>query len=318
MSHASISLDAPIVITGHRGMVGSALVRRFAAGGCSELITATRQEVDLRSPEAVDAWFARRRPRYVVHAAGLVGGIGANQARPAEFLHDNLLLAANVIQAAHRHGVERLLYLGSSCIYPRDCPQPMCEEHLLTGPLEPTNEGYAVAKIAGVKACQAYRKQYGSRFIAALPANLYGPGDHFELEGSHVVPALIRKFHDCRTESSGGVTIWGSGRPRREFLYVDDLADACFFLLEHYDDPLPINVGVGVDVAIAELAELIRDVVCPQAELQYDASKPDGTPRKLLDTSRLTELGWRPATSLAEGLEKTYAWFQESDNAART
>ncbi|MDC0936298.1 GDP-L-fucose synthase [Pirellulales bacterium] len=318
MTFAPLAIDAPVMVTGHRGLVGRALLRRLADEGFEQLVVAPRTEVDLRDPRAVDEWFAATRPRYVIHAAGLVGGIGANQARPAEFLRDNLLIGATVIDSAWRHGVERLLYLGSSCIYPRECPQPMQEEHLLSGPLEPTNDGYAVAKLAGVKACQAYRRQYGCRFISTLPANLYGPHDHFTLEGSHVVPALIRKFHDCRASDAPGVTLWGSGTPRREFLFVDDLAHACLFLLANYDDAQPINVGVGSDVTIKELAEEIRATVCPDAEISWDATKPDGTPQKLLDTSRLRALGWQARTDLSTGLAETYAWFQEhaASNAA--
>lgn len=306
-----LSTDAPIVVTGHRGLAGSAIVRRLEASGFQRLVTAGREQVDLRNPAATDRWFAATKPRYVIHAAGLVGGIGANVARPAEFLHDNLMMAATVIDAAHRHGVERLLYLGSSCIYPRLCPQPMREEHLLSGPLEPTNEGYALAKLAGVKACEAYRRQYGCHFVAALPTNLFGPGDHFDLEGSHVVAALIRKFHDCREDQAPEVELWGSGTPRREFLFVDDLADACLFLLARYDEPLPINVGVGRDVSISELAATIRDVVAPEATIRYDRTKPDGPPQKLLDTSRLEALGWRAETTLRDGLVQTYQWFRE-------
>ena len=306
-----LAADAPMMVTGHRGLVGRALVRRLEKGGCENIITARRDRVDLRDPHAVEQWFSATQPRYVIHAAGLVGGIGANQARPAEFLHDNLLIGANVIHAAWRHGVARLLYLGSSCIYPRQCPQPMREEYLLSGPLEPTNDGYAVAKLAGVKACQAYRRQHGCRFISTLPANLYGPHDHFTLEGSHVVPALIRKFHDCRSGKTNRVTLWGSGSPRREFLFVDDLADGCLFLLANYDEEAPINLGVGVDVTIKELAETIRAAVCPEAEITWDATKPDGTPQKLLDVSRLTALGWKAKTNLSAGLAETYAWFRD-------
>ena len=306
-----LATDAPLMVTGHRGLVGRALVRRLQGGGYENIITAPRDRVDLRDPHAVDQWFARTQPRYVIHAAGLVGGIGANQARPAEFLRDNLLIGVNVIHAAWRHGVERLLYLGSSCIYPRECPQPMREDYLLSGPLEPTNDGYAVAKLAGVKACQAYRRQYGCRFISTLPANLYGPHDHFTLEGSHVVPALIRKFHDCRRGKTSGVTLWGTGSPRREFMFVDDLADGCLFLIENYDQEQPINLGVGTDVTIKELAETIRAAVCPEAEITWDATKPDGTPQKLLDVSHLTALGWEARTDLSTGLTKTYEWFCE-------
>ncbi len=305
--------DAPIFVSGHRGMVGSALVRRLRAAGCSRILVATRQELDLRVQSAVDAWFAEHRPRYVIHAAGTVGGIQANVARPAEFMYDNLLLHATVLRAAWQTGVEKLLYLGSSCIYPRDCPQPIREEYLLTGPLEPTNEAYAIAKIAGLTSCIAYRRQYGCRFISAMPTNLYGPHDKFDLTNSHVLAALIRKFHDACSTSAPTVTIWGSGAPRREFLHVDDLADACLFLLERYDEESTINVGSGEDLTIAELAATVRDVVYPDAELAYDRSKPDGTPRKLLDVSRLHALGWRHRIGLREGIADAYRWFCENE-----
>lgn len=301
--------DAPIFVTGHRGMVGSALVRRLDAAGFTRILTAPRSELDLRDGAAVDDWFAAARPQFVIHAAGTVGGIQANVARPAEFFHDNVLIAATVLRAAWQTGVEKLLYLGSSCIYPRDCPQPMREADLLTGPLEPTNEAYAVAKIAGVKGCLAYRRQYGCNFIAALPTNLYGPHDKFDLVNSHVLAALIRKFHDARVAGVPSVTIWGSGAPRREFLHVDDLAEACLMLLERYNEESPINVGTGEDVTIAELAAMVRDVVSPQARLEYDAAKPDGVPRKLLDVSRLKALGWRPRIQLRDGIADAYQWF---------
>jgi GDP-L-fucose synthase len=293
-------------------MVGSAIVRRLERDGFSRILGASRQELDLRNQAAVDQWFDVHRPQYVFHVAGLVGGIQANATRPAEFMYDNLLIHATVLRAAHQSGVEKLLYLGSSCIYPRDCPQPIREEYLLTGPLEQTNEAYAIAKIAGLKSCVAYRRQYGCNFISAMPTNLYGPNDNFDLESSHVLPALLRKFHECRGQSSPVATIWGSGRPRREFLHVDDLADACLFLLERYDDESTINVGSGEDLSIAELAETVRDVVCPQARLAYDASKPDGTPRKLLDVSRLRALGWSPKIPLKEGIADAYRWFCEN------
>jgi GDP-L-fucose synthase len=304
-----LNRDLPIFVTGHRGMVGSALLRQLSHAGFNEILTASRAELDLREQAAVDAWFDDHRPAYVIHAAGTVGGIQANRTRPAEFLYDNLMIHATVLQAAYRTGVEKLLYLGSSCIYPRDCPQPIREEYLLTGPLEKTNEAYAVAKIAGLKSCEAYRKQYGCHFIAAMPTNLYGPNDNFDLTSSHVVPALIRKFHDARSSGAEQVVVWGSGKPRREFLYVDDLADACLFLMNHYDDESAINVGCGEDLTIAELASLIRDVICPGVEITFDASMPDGTPRKLLDVSRLHALGWRYRTPLAEGIVAAYQWY---------
>ncbi|MBA4106296.1 MAG: GDP-fucose synthetase [Pirellula sp.] len=301
--------NAAIFVTGHRGMVGSALVRRLTAAGFANIVTAARAELDLREQSAVDAWFDAHRPEYVIHAAGTVGGIQANATRPAEFLYDNLMIHATVLQAAYRTGVEKLLYLGSSCIYPRDCPQPIKEEYLLTGPLEKTNEAYAVAKIAGLKSCEAYRKQYGCRFISAMPTNLYGPNDNFDLTSSHVVPALIRKFHEARISGATEVAVWGSGRPRREFLYVDDLSDACLFLMDNYDGEGTINVGSGEDLTIAALAGLIRDAVCPGVEIVFDASMPDGTPRKLLDVSKLHALGWRHQTTLAAGLAAAYEWY---------
>ncbi|MEM1303322.1 MAG: GDP-L-fucose synthase [Planctomycetota bacterium] len=309
--------DARVYVSGHRGMVGSAVVRHLEKQGFTNILTATRHEVDLRDQSSVDDWFDASRPEYVFHVAGTVGGIHANNSRPADFLYDNLMIHATVLHAAWRTGVTKLLYLGSSCIYPRDCPQPIREEYLMTGPLEKTNDAYAIAKIAGLMSCEAYRRQHGCSFISAMPTNLYGPNDNFSLEGSHVLPALIRKFHDCRENIAAGagggeVTIWGTGSPRREFLHVDDLADACLFLLENYDDPQTINIGTGEDISIAELAELVRETVCPEAELTYDASMPDGTPRKLLDVSRLHELGWRHAIDLKPGIAAAYEWFRES------
>ncbi|MEM9351436.1 MAG: GDP-L-fucose synthase [Planctomycetota bacterium] len=308
-SRAGESAGATLV-TGHRGMVGSGLTRRAEAAG-DAVLTATRQELDLRDLEAVDRWFGEHKPARVIHAAGTVGGIHANNSRPADFLHDNALLYLTVLRAAWRHGVEKLLYLGSSCIYPRDCPQPIKEEYLLTGPLEPTNDAYAIAKIGGLVACRSYRRQHGCRFVSAMPTNLYGPNDNFSLEGSHVLPALIRKFHDAKVEDARKVTVWGSGKPRREFLHVDDLSEACWVLLERYDDPMTINVGTGEDVSIAELADTVRSIVYPEAEIVYDASKPDGTPRKLLDVSRINDLGWKAKISLPEGIRQTYDWFLE-------
>ena len=254
-------------------------------------------------------WFETHRPDYVFLVAGTVGGIGANAARPAEFIYDNLMIHGTVVHSAYETGVTKLLYLGSSCIYPRDADQPMAEEALLTGPLESTNEWYAIAKIAGIKLCQAYRRQYGCDFISAMPTNLYGPGDNFDLDSSHVLPALMRKFHDARSTDANTVEVWGTGSAYREFLHVDDLAAACLFLLEHYDGDSHINVGTGVDLSIRELAETIRDLVNPDATIVWDASKPDGTPRKLLDVSRLRELGWEPTIDLATGLESTYRWY---------
>jgi GDP-L-fucose synthase len=307
----TLDADDPVFVAGHRGLVGSAIVRRLRAGGHRNLLTATRDELDLRDQAAVRSWLEEHRPRAVHLVAGTVGGILANSTRPAEFLYDNLMIHANVVEAARHVGVEKLLYLGSSCIYPRLADQPIVEPALLTGPLEPTNEAYAVAKIAGIKMCDAYRAQYGCDFVSAMPTNLYGPNDNFDLQSSHVLPALIRKFDDARLAGETRVTVWGTGRPRREFLHVDDLADACVFLMERYDEPGPINVGYGEDVAIAELAEMVRDVVHPEAEIDFDTSKPDGTPRKLLDSSRLQQLGWQPSIPLAQGVASTYEWYLE-------
>jgi len=310
-----LARDARIYVAGHRGLVGSAILRRLAAEGFTNVLTATREQVDLRDQAAVNYWFRAHRPEYVFLVAGTVGGILANSTRPAEFLYDNLMIHATVVHAAHLFPVRRLLYLGSSCIYPRDCPQPMREEHLLSGPLEPTNEWYATAKIAGIKLCQAYRKQYGCDFISAMPTNLYGPNDNFDLTSSHVLPALIRKFHDARTADTKDVEIWGTGAPMREFLHVDDLADACLFLMEHYSDESHINVGTGIDLPIRDLAEKVRDIVCPDATLRFDTSKPDGTPRKVLDVTKLRNLGWAPSIDLDTGIRTTYQWFLDQQAA---
>jgi GDP-L-fucose synthase len=309
--------DARVFVAGHRGLVGSAVVRRLEQEGFSRVLTATREQLDLRDQAAVNYWFRANRPEYVLLVAGTVGGILANSTRPAEFIYDNMMIHATVVHAAHLFPVKRLLYLGSSCIYPRGCPQPMQEEHLLSGPLEPTNESYAIAKIAGIKLCQAYRTQYGCDFISAMPTNLYGPNDNFDLTSSHVLPALIRKFHDANAEGRSEVTIWGTGSPRREFLHVDDLADACVFLMRRYDAAEHINVGTGEDLTIRELAERVRDIVHPQAQLVFDPSKPDGTPRKLLDVSRLHALGWRHRIGLGEGIASSYRWFLENHETAR-
>jgi len=301
--------DARIYVAGHGGLVGSALMRRLAGGGFTNILTATRAELDLRDQGAVNTWFANNRPEYVFLVAGTVGGILANSTRPAEFIYDNLMIHGTVVEASHQAKVSKLLYLGSSCIYPRDATQPITEEQLLTGPLEPTNEWYAVAKIAGIKLCQAYRQQYGCDFISAMPTNLYGPEDNFDLSSSHVLPALIRKFHDAKQNAGKEVEIWGTGSAMREFLHVDDLADACLFLMENYSDEMHINVGTGVDLSIRDLAEKIRQVVYPAAELKFDTSKPDGTPRKVLDVTRLNNLGWSPSYALDSGLASTYQWF---------
>ncbi|MGA0879460.1 MAG: GDP-L-fucose synthase, partial [Ilumatobacteraceae bacterium] len=309
--YRAIPREARIFVAGHRGLVGSAIVRRLEAAGCTNLLVAGREELDLRDQGAVDDWFDRNRPEYVFLVAGTVGGILANSTRPAEFIYDNLMIHGTVVHASHLTGVTKLLYLGSSCIYPRHASQPITEDQLLTGPLEPTNEWYALAKIAGIKLCQAYRRQYGSDFISAMPTNLYGPYDNFDLNSSHVIPALIRKFHDAKMSTTNEVEVWGTGSPMREFLHVDDLADACVFLMENYSDDLHVNVGTGVDLSIRELAEKIRDIVHPAAQLRFDTTKPDGTPRKVLDVSRLMDLGWAPTYDLDRGLRDTYRWFLE-------
>ena len=309
--------DARVFMAGHRGLVGSAILRRLEAEGFRNVLTATREQLDLRDQAAVNYWFRANRPEYVFLVAGTVGGIMANSTRPAEFIYDNMMIHATVVHAAHLFGARKLLYLGSSCIYPREAPQPMKEEDLLSGRLEATNEPYAIAKIAGIKLCQAYRKQYGCDFISAMPTNLYGPNDNFDLTSSHVLPALIRKFHDARVAGRAEVEVWGPGTPRREFLHVDDLADACVFLMRRYDAAPHINVGTGEDQTIRELAETVRDLVYPEAVLAFDASKPDGTPRKLLDVSRLHALGWRHRIGLREGIESSYRWFLENRDHAR-
>jgi GDP-L-fucose synthase len=311
-------LQAPrIFVAGHRGLVGSALVRRLQREGQGSVLTATRDQLDLRDQAAVNYWFKANRPDYVYLVAGTVGGIVANSTRPAEFIYDNMMIHATVVHAAHLYGARKLLYLGSSCIYPRDAAQPMAEDALLAGPLEPTNESYAIAKIAGIKLCQAYRRQYGSNFISAMPTNLYGPNDNFDLVGSHVLPAMLRKFHEAKIAGAKEVVLWGTGSPKREFLHVDDLADACVYLMAHYDEADHINVGTGEDLSIRELAEMIRAVVYPSASLVFDTTKPDGTPRKLLDVSRLHALGWRHTIALRDGIERTYEWFLANQGALR-
>ncbi|GGS26119.1 GDP-L-fucose synthase family protein [Deinococcus knuensis] len=305
----SIPRDARVYVAGHNGLVGGAILRRLQAEGFTNVVTRSSRELDLRDQAAVQAFFAQERPEFVILAAAKVGGILANSTYPAQFLYDNLMIAANVINAAHESGVRKLLNLGSSCIYPRMAPQPLKEEYLLTGPLEETNRAYAVAKIAAIELCDHYRTQYGSDFISGMPTNLYGPGDNFDLKGSHVLPALMRKMVEAKEAGAATVEIWGSGTPLREFLYVDDLADACLFLMEHVSEPGPINVGTGVDLTIRELAELIAEVVGFTGELAFDASKPDGTPRKLMDVSRLAGLGWSASTDLRTGVQQTYDWF---------
>ena len=298
-----------IYIAGHTGLVGSAIMRRLHAEGCSELISGTHSELDLSSQSAVDAFFSATRPDYVFLAAARVGGIQANSNFPAEFIYSNLSIQTNVIHAAWKNNVKKLLFLGSSCIYPKHAPQPINEDYLLTGPLETTNEWYAVAKIAGIKMCQAYRRQYGFNAIAAMPTNLYGPGDNFDLENSHVLPALLRKFHEAKIRNKNEVIIWGSGKPRREFMHVDDLADACVFLMKHYEQEKIINAGTGKDISISELAYLIKEISGFHGSLEFDTSKPDGTPRKLLDVSRLSELGWKAGIGFDQGIKDTYDWY---------
>lgn len=305
---------AKIYVAGHRGLVGSAILRKLQAEGYSNIVTRTHQELDLTNQQEVYQFFETERPEYVFLAAAKVGGILANSTYPADFIRENLLIQTNVIDAAYRYGVKKLLFLGSSCIYPKFAPQPIKEEYLLTGALEPTNEPYAIAKIAGIKMCQAYNKQYGTNFISVMPTNLYGPGDNFDLETSHVLPALIRKFHEAKVARAPHVVVWGTGTPRREFLHVDDLADACLFLMNNYDSSEIINIGVGKDLTIVELANLIKEIVGYKGEIVFDTSKPDGTPRKLLDVSKLFNLGWRPRIRLEDGIRSTYEWFVRNYN----
>ena len=312
-----LSLDSRIYVAGHQGLVGSAVVRRLQAEGFHNVLSVTRNQVDLRDQAAVNYWFRANRPDYVFLVAGTVGGIMANSTRPAEFIYDNMMIHATVVHSAHLYGVSKLLYLGSSCIYPRECLQPIKEEYLLTGPLEPTNEPYAIAKIAGIRLCQAYRKQYGSNFISAMPTNLYGPHDNFDLTSSHVLPALIRKFHDAKEAGAREVVIWGTGSPKREFLHTDDLADACVYLMRHYEEESHINVGTGIDQSIGDLAEMVREIVYPASRIVFDTSKPDGTPRKLLDVSRIHALGWRHKISLRAGIAHEYEWFLANHTVAR-
>ena len=300
-----------IYVAGHGGLVGSAILRRLERAGYEQLIVRTRQELDLRDAAAVAGFFAETRPEFVFLAAAKVGGILANSVYPADFLYDNLCIQNNVIHSAWKYGAEKLLFLGSSCIYPKFAPQPISESSLLTGPLEPTNEWYAIAKIAGIKMAQAFRQQHGFNAISLMPTNLYGPGDNFDLQSSHVLPALMRKFHEARLNGAPDVIVWGSGSPRREFLHVDDLADAALFLMLHYDQPEIVNVGAGVDVTIRELAEKIGVLVGFEGEIVFDPGKPDGTPRKLLDVSRLSALGWTAKISLDEGLRQTYEWYNK-------
>jgi GDP-L-fucose synthase len=307
--------NARIYIAGHQGLVGAAIRRQLAS--YKDLLLRTHRELDLTQQSAVMDFFQIERPEYVFLAAAKVGGIQANNIYPADFIRDNLHIQTNIIDAAYRTGVKKLLFLGSSCIYPKLAPQPMKEEYLLTGSLEPSNQWYAIAKIAGIKMCQAYRKQYGFNAISLMPTNLYGPGDNFNLENSHVLPALIRKFHEAKVRGDASVVVWGTGKPRREFLHVDDLANAAEFLMGHYDSEEMVNVGVGEDVTILELAEKVKEVVEYQGSITFDTSKPDGTPQKLLDVSRLNALGWRANISLREGIESTYRWFLENKELMR-
>lgn len=304
-----------IFVAGHRGLAGSAIVRKLRAEGFTNLVLRSHDQLDLRRQEAVDRFFADEKPAYVFLAAARVGGIVANDTYRAEFIRDNLLIQTNVIDAAHRNGAQKLVFLGSSCIYPKLAPQPMKEEHLLTGPLEPTNSAYAIAKIAGIEMIDAYRRQYGFRAVSLMPTNLYGPNDNFDLERSHVLPALLRRFHEAKERGAREVVLWGTGAPRREFLHADDFADACVFVMNHYDDALFLNVGVGEDVTIRELAEIVRDVVGYTGDIGFDSARPDGTPRKLLDVSRLQALGWRARIPLREGIKATYRWYLETKPA---
>ena len=302
--------DTKIFVAGARGMVGSAIVRALQRQGQTNILAPTRDELDLMDSRAVHAYLRQHSPAQVYIAAAKVGGILANDSLPADFLYDNLMIEANLIHAAHASNVEKLLFLGSTCIYPKLAPQPLKEEYLLSGPLEPTNEWYAVAKIAGIKLCQAYRRQHGRHFISAMPTNLYGPFDNFDLSSSHVMPALIRKFHDAERVRAATVTVWGSGTPLREFLHVDDCAEACLFLMQHYDAAEIVNIGVGEDLSILALAELIKRVVGFKGGLEFDRSKPDGTPRKLVDTTKINTLGWRARIDLEAGVRETYEWFK--------
>lgn len=301
--------DAKIYIAGHRGLVGSAIHRKLMKDGYTNLVVRTSKELDLRDKGQVDSFFKEEKPEFVFVAAAKVGGIVANNEFPADFIRDNLMIQTNVIDASYRNQVEKLLFLGSTCIYPKLAPQPLKEEYLLTGPLEPTNDAYALAKIAGIKMCQSYNKQYGTNYISAMPTNLYGENDNFDLQSSHVMPALIRKFHEAKLSNQPSVEVWGTGTPKREFLYSDDLADACVYLMNHYNDDEIINIGVGEDVSIKELAETVQRVVGFEGELKFDTTKPDGTPRKLVDTTKINQLGWKANVELEDGIRKAYDWF---------
>ncbi|MGF9913807.1 GDP-L-fucose synthase [Paenibacillus ehimensis] len=307
-----------IYVAGHRGLAGSAIVRKLQSEGYENIVCKTSLELDLRDARKVDAFFQEQQIDVVFLAAARVGGIVANNEYPADFIRDNLLIQTNVIDAAYRYGVKRLLFLGSTCIYPKYAPQPMKEEYLLGGGLEPTNEPYAVAKIAGIKMCQSYNRQYGTKYISVMPTNLYGPNDNFDLQNSHVLPAMIRKFHEAKLADAPYVEIWGTGRPKREFLHADDLADACIYLMKHYESDEIINIGVGEDISIRELAEKIKDIVGYRGEIAFDPTKPDGTPRKLVDVTKLNGIGWKANISLEEGLRQTYAWYQENQGQLKT
>ncbi|MDX8393010.1 MAG: GDP-L-fucose synthase [Mariprofundales bacterium] len=314
----NMNKQAKIYIAGHRGLAGSAIVRRLQTMGFSNLLMRTSKELDLRNQNAVDDFFANEKPEYIFLAAARVGGILANNSYPADFIRDNLQIQTNIIDAAWRNKAKKLLFLGSTCIYPRDCTQPMREESLLTGTLETTNEWYAIAKIAGIKMCQAYRKQYGFDAINVMPTNLYGQGDNFDLQNSHVLPAMIRKFHEAKLANNVDVMLWGSGKPKREFLYVDDLADACIYLMQNYADESLVNIGVGEDIYIADLALLVQEIVGHTGKISWDSSKPDGTPRKLVDVQRINALGWQASIDLRSGISQTYAWYlSQSDKNKR-
>jgi GDP-L-fucose synthase len=307
-----MDITSKIYIAGHRGLVGSALLRKLLEFGYKNIITLNSKELNLIKQKEVEGFFQKERPEYIFLAAAKVGGINANNTYPAEYIYNNLMIEANIIHSAYKCGSKKLLFLGSSCIYPKFAPQPIKEEYLLTGELEPTNEPYAIAKIAGIKMCQAYNRQYGTNYISVMPTNLYGPGDNFDLDNSHVLPALIRKFHEAKVQGKPTVVLWGTGKPYREFLYVDDLAEACIFLMQHYNGNDIVNIGVGKDITIAELANLVKEIVGYEGEIEYDTTKPDGTPRKLLDVSKLFNMGWRPKISLKDGIKVTYDWFVEN------
>jgi GDP-L-fucose synthase len=305
--------DTKIYVAGHRGLVGSAILRKLNSEGYTNLLYRTSKELDLRDKGQVDQFFQKEKPEYVFLAAAKVGGIVANNEFPADFIRDNLLIQTNIIDTSYRNNVEKLLFLGSTCIYPKMAPQPLKEEYLLTGELEPTNEPYAIAKIAGIKMCESYNRQYGTKYISAMPTNLYGENDNFDLQTSHVLPALLRKFHEAKETNAPFVEMWGTGTPKREFLYSDDLADACLFLMENYEGNQIVNIGVGEDIAIKELGEKIKAVVGYEGDIQFDTTKPDGTPRKLVDVTKINSLGWKASTSLEDGLQKAYQWFLENE-----